>query len=214
MASSEFSKINNDTELRTKVRRHRSLDLRSANIIRKTMQHETNYANCTDSSAVLEHRALVEKMCDEFEKMNGGSEYRKFLISRLDPYIIDMKMDSARPIVCDGCSSIVAISGCITCDSCHSFYCHNNCRNIGQPGIMSTNQCFLCGPSRNMCNKCQLRSRKCRVCYKSICDECTENNPDQVKICKGAIECINHAKSKRMKCPKICRKKSLIRKLL
>ncbi len=165
----------------TQLRRHRSFDLRITKQIQK--KPVTAPVFIYSDTELHERRQQLERLCDEFEKMNDGSAYRRFLMSRLDPYIIDVKMDGARPVVCDKCARIIPISSCKTCDMCLSFYCKDQCELT----YFTTDQgCCFCGEFRSLCDLCVKKCVKCSVCTHLMCEDCIENKINTIRKCKCA----------------------------
>lgn len=192
-----------------RFRRHRSLDLRAVKQIKKTdlqIINEDSSSNCKwTEQYIYETRRNLEQLSDELEKISGP-DFRKFLMSRLDPYIIDFRMDSSRPLVCDKCNDIVLMSNCTTCDSCHSFYCNKRCTDF-----ICNNSCKFCKDVRNICSICLQRSISCQICKCIICRDCLHTHIKQFKTCKChnndndninvKIVCRHHkSRSKALKC--------------
>jgi hypothetical protein len=200
----------------SRVRRHRSLDLRLTKQIRKktvtptrldTIQRfdrkdndelDSISGDCKldlkyiYSDVELDDRRLqLERLCDEFENMNDGSAFRRFLMSRLDSYIVDMKMHSARPVLCDNCGHIVIISSCKTCDMCLSFYC----RECAVINFTREEKCCFCEDNRTTCDSCVRHFSKCSLCGTKVCKECVQSKTRKSKS-KNKIYCGTTAKCK------------------
>lgn len=175
---------NNLLTPQSRFRRHRSLDLRTTKHIQKNIQSPLSHIYSELELEAQQHQ--IEKLCDEFEKMNDGSAYRRFLMSRLQPYIVDIKMNSARPILCDKCENIVTVSSCKTCDLCLSFYCHE-C--VLSNFTRADDNCCFCGENRNVCNTCIQQFTKCSLCTTRICTECAQTNVVRKCKCGKKIYC-------------------------
>ena len=196
------SNINNKGAPKSHLRRHRSLDLR----VTKQIQKKPVSSSSPDEAFVIysdielhERRQQLERLCDEFEKMNDGSAYRRFLMSRLDPYIIDVKMDDARPVLCDKCARIIPISSCKTCDTCLSFHCKDQC---ALTHFTKDQGCCFCGEFRSSCDLCVKKFVKCSLCTSLMCRDCVENKINTIRKCKCGKKIYCGSTSKCNKKPK------------